>query len=184
MTDSVPEFDSLELRRVFGHFPTSVTIVTTMAADQPVGMTVGSFFSVSLEPALVGFCAGKESSTWPQLEQAGAFAVNLLAADQEHLSSLFAGPDPDRFAGIDWRRSATGSPLLPDVIGWIDCTTEQLVEAGDHWIVIGRVQALEIEREVEPLVFYRGGYGTFTADLAAADPKQPEPKQAAPQQEG
>lgn len=166
MTSSGPEFDPLVLRQAFGHFPTGVTIVTAIADDEPVGMTVGSFFTVSLEPPLVGFCVDKESGTWPQIEKAGGFAVNLLAADQDHLSSLFAGPDIDRFAGIDWRRSATGSPLLPHVIGWLDCTTDQVVEAGDHWIVIGQLQGLEIEREVYPLVFYRGGYGTFTADIA------------------
>lgn len=165
MTSSDPIFDPLVLRRAFGHIPTGVTVVTAVHDNEPLGMTIGSFFTVSLDPVLVGFCADMGSSSWPLIESAGSFAVNILAADQGHISSLFAGPELDRFAGIEWRPAPSGAPLLPDVIGWIDCTNEQVFESGDHWIVIGRVRAIEIEREALPLVFHRGGYGTFAPQI-------------------
>jgi 3-hydroxy-9,10-secoandrosta-1,3,5(10)-triene-9,17-dione monooxygenase reductase component len=163
VTDPAP-FDPLALRRAFGNFPTGVTVVTAAPGGQPVGMTIGSFFSVSLDPPLVGLCADKGSSSWPRMEAANSFAVNLLAADQRHLSNHFASKDDDKFADVAWRPAASGAPLLDDIIGWIDCVTEQTVESGDHWIIIGRVTGIEIERETDPLVFFRGGYGTFQAE--------------------
>jgi 3-hydroxy-9,10-secoandrosta-1,3,5(10)-triene-9,17-dione monooxygenase reductase component len=153
--------DPLALRRAFGHFPTGVTVVTAAPHGEPVGMTVGSFFSVSLDPPLVGICADKSSTTWPRIAPANCFAVNLLAEDQAAVSSHFAGRDENKFEGVNWRPSGTGSPLLDEVIGWVDCVTEQTVESGDHWIVIGRVVGIEIERQADPLVFFRGGYGSF-----------------------
>jgi 3-hydroxy-9,10-secoandrosta-1,3,5(10)-triene-9,17-dione monooxygenase reductase component len=158
-----PDFDPLVLRRAFGNFPTGVTVVTAAPGGEPQGMTVGSFFSVSLDPPLVGLCADKSSVSWPKIAVANTFAVNFLAADQGPVSNRFASREDDKFDGIDWRPGPrTGSPLLPDCIGWIDCATEQTVESGDHWIVVGRVLAIEIERETDPLVFFRGGYGTFS----------------------
>src|SRR4051794_31140118 len=94
-----PAFDSARFRQVLGHFPTGVCVVSAVHEDQPVGMAIGSFFSVSLEPALVGFCAGRTSSTWPKLRAAGRFCVNILADDQEDLCRAFASKEPDKFAG-------------------------------------------------------------------------------------
>lgn len=161
MTTERPPFDPLTLRRAFGNFPTGVTVVAAAPDGIPTGMTVGSFFSVSLDPPLVGLCADKGSTSWERIAPANCFSVNFLAADQTGVSSHFASRIEDKFEGIEWRPSGTGSPLLPDVIGWVDCVTEQTVDAGDHWIIIGRVADLAIEREAEPLVFFRGGYGSF-----------------------
>lgn len=163
-TEEPTGFDPLVLRHTFGQFPTGVTVVTAAPRGEPVGMTVGSFFSVSLDPPLVGFCADMGSSSWPVMAEAGSFAVNVLAADQAAISSLFAGPDDDRFAGVDWRAAPSGAPLLPDVLAWLDCTTEQVFDAGDHWIIVGRITALDVERDALPLVFWRGGYGRFDAN--------------------
>ena len=157
-----PVFDPTDLRRAFGNFPTGVTVVTASADGEPLGMTVGSFFSVSLQPPLVGLCADMSSVSWPRIAHARSFAVNFLAADQSDVSTRFASKSDDKFDGIDWRPApTTGAPLLPGCIGWVDCITEQEVESGDHWIVVGRVVGIEIERETEPLVFFRGGYGSF-----------------------
>jgi flavin reductase (DIM6/NTAB) family NADH-FMN oxidoreductase RutF len=163
VSDDAPpaSFDPLVLRRAFGNFPTGVTVVTAAPRGTPVGMTVGSFFSVSLDPPLVGLCADKSSGSWTAMAPARRFAVNFLAADQVEVSNRFASKSDDKFDGIDWRPASTGSPLLPDVIGWVDCVTEQTVDSGDHWIIIGRVTDMAIEREADPLVFFRGGYGTF-----------------------
>jgi flavin reductase (DIM6/NTAB) family NADH-FMN oxidoreductase RutF len=154
--------DGAHFRRVLGHFPTGVTVVTAVLDGVPAGFAVGSFTSVSLEPPLVAFCPGKSSTTWPSIERAGVFCVNVLAENQEDLCRVFAGKGEDKFAGVGWHPSAdTGSPVLDGVIAWIDCKIEQVVEAGDHWIVIGAVRALDAIDGGGPLVFFRGGYGHF-----------------------
>jgi len=158
--DDAP-IDPLDFRRVLGHFPTGVTVVTAAPDGEPQGMTVGSFFSISLDPPLVGLCADKRSTSWPKIDPAGVFAVNVLADDQADLSTHFAGKGDDKFEGIDWRPGVTGSPVLADAIGHIDCRTEQSIDAGDHWIVVGRVLELDIDREARPLLFFQGGYGRF-----------------------
>lgn len=153
-----PAFDSARFRQVLGHFPTGVCVVTTIHDGQPVGLAIGSFFSISLDPPLVGFCAGKGSSTWPKLKAAGRFCVNILGADQEELSRVFASKDPDKFAGIAWDRSPLGSPRLGDTLAWIDCELDTVHDAGDHEIAVGAVHDLHVATEGGPLVFFRGGY--------------------------
>lgn len=155
--------EQARFRQVLGHFPTGVTVVTGDGADGPVGMAVGSFFSISLEPPLVGFCPGKSSGSWPQIEPTGSFCVNILADDQEDVCRTFAMKADDKFAGLGWSRAATGSPLLNDVLAWIDCDIDAVHESGDHYIVVGAVRQLEVAREGKPLVFFRGGYGSFDA---------------------
>jgi 3-hydroxy-9,10-secoandrosta-1,3,5(10)-triene-9,17-dione monooxygenase reductase component len=157
-----PVIDEARFRQVLGHFPTGVTVVAAQAAGEPpVGMAVGSFFSVSLEPALVGFCPGKSSTSWPKIEAAGSFCVNILADDQEDVARVFAGKGEDKFQSVGWRPAVTGSPVIRDVLAWVDCAITDVHEAGDHFIVTGRVNELKVEREGHPLVFFRGGYGSF-----------------------
>jgi len=124
-------------------------------------LAVNSFTSVSLEPALVAFCVGVRSSSWPRLRGAGAFCINILGEEQEMLSRTFAGHGTDRFAGVGWKPAPSGSPVLAGVVAWIDCEVHAEHEAGDHVIVVGRVVDLELAAEGRPLVFYRGGYGRF-----------------------
>ena len=154
-----PAFDSARFRQVLGHFPTGVCVVSAMHEDQPVGMAIGSFFSVSLEPPLVGFCAGRTSSTWPRLQGAGRFCVNVLADDQEDVSRVFASKATDKFEGLAWDHSPLGSPRLGGTLAWIDCELSVVHEAGDHDIAIGAVHELHVANEGRPLVFFRGGYG-------------------------
>jgi flavin reductase (DIM6/NTAB) family NADH-FMN oxidoreductase RutF len=168
VTDPVEEgapaapFDAARYRQVLGHFPTGVTVVTAMADDGPVGLAVGSFTSVSLEPPLVAFCPGRHSTSWPKIRDTGAFCVNVLAEDQEAVCRVFAGKSEEKFEGLGWKpASASGAPVLEGVLAWVDCRIEAVHEAGDHWIVVGAVEDLEVGREVGPLVFYRGGYGCF-----------------------
>lgn len=155
---STPPFDSARFRQVLGHFPTGVCVVAGMHEDQPVGLAIGSFFSVSLEPPLVGFCAGKGSSTWPKLKAAGRFCVNVLGADQEEVSRVFASREADKFAAIGWDHSPLGSPRIKGSLAWIDCEIEAVHDAGDHEIAIGAVADLSVEDERHPLIFFRGGY--------------------------
>jgi 3-hydroxy-9,10-secoandrosta-1,3,5(10)-triene-9,17-dione monooxygenase reductase component len=153
--------DQADYRRVLGHFPTGVTVIAAVDGDEAVGVAVGSFFSVSLDPPTVGFCAARASSTWPRIASAGVFCVNILGAAQEDICRRFANKDADRFRSIGWSLTAGGSPRLDGVLAWIDCGIEQVVESGDHYIVVGRVRDLAVEHEGGPLVFYRGGFGGF-----------------------
>ena len=162
MSRAMPDIDSAHFRQVLGHFPTGVTVITATGSEgRPAGFAVGSFFSVSLEPPLVGFCAGKASSSWPGIRQAGAFCVNILAEDQEAVCRQFSSKVDDKFAGLGWTPASSGSPRLADVLAWIDCDVEAVHDAGDHEICVGRVRELGVERENGPLLFYRGGYGRF-----------------------
>ena len=153
--------DDARFRQVLGRFATGVTVVTGVVGGDPVGLAVNSFTSVSLEPALVAFCVAKASRTWPRLRATGSFCVNILAEDQEALSRAFAGRPPDRFRGVGWRPGPSGTPILTDVLAWVECAVEAEYDAGDHVIVVGRVRDLDVGHEGRPLVFYRGGYGRF-----------------------
>ena len=135
--------------------------MTCLSGSQPLGLSVNSFTSVSLDPPLVAFCVARSSTTWPQLRASGMFCVNVLADDQEAVSRTFAAPGLDRFTGMGWRPAPSGAPVLAGVLAWIDCTVEAEYEAGDHFIVVGRVHELDLGHEGRPLVFYRGGYGRF-----------------------
>jgi flavin reductase (DIM6/NTAB) family NADH-FMN oxidoreductase RutF/DNA-binding IclR family transcriptional regulator len=160
-------------RKVLGQFPTGVAVVTAVGADgQPVGMAVGSFTSVSLDPPLVGFLPARTSRTWPEIEQAGRFCVNILSDEQEALCRRFARSGEDKFAGVPWRLSPQGSPVLEGALAWIDCGLARVDEAGDHLIVLGEVRSMDSYGGPGPLVFFRGGYGQFRSGaLVAGDPQ-------------
>lgn len=159
-----PPFDSATFRRVLGHYPTGVCVVTAIDADGgPAGMVVGSFTSVSLEPPLVAFYPDKRSSSWPRIAGAGKFCVNVLGSTQQDICARFAKAGADKFAGVTHRVSTNGSPILDGVVAWIDCDLHAVHEAGDHFIVLGEVRELEVEKAGPPLLFFQGAYGEFTA---------------------
>ncbi len=158
-------WDPRELRHVFGHHPTGVCAITAVDDQQPVGMAVGSFTSVSLNPPLVAFQPDKSSTSFPCIRRAGSFAVNVLSSDQENICRTFATKGGDKFAELAWTPSKiTGSPILEDIVAWVDCRIESVIEAGDHYIVLGRVLGLAVVRDTSPMVFFQGGYGSY-ADL-------------------
>jgi flavin reductase (DIM6/NTAB) family NADH-FMN oxidoreductase RutF len=154
----VATFDSAQFRKVLGHYPTGVTVVTGLDAQgRPTGVTIGSFTSVSLDPPLVGFFPGRSSTTWPAIEPSGHFCVNVLGADQAELCWRFAKESDGRFDGVDWVPAPSGAPILPGTVAWIDCTIEQVDEVGDHWFVLGRVTEMAHADEVDDaMVFFRG----------------------------
>lgn len=157
--DRLSPGDPAQFRRALGHYPTGVCIVTAQYENRPIGMTIGSFTSVSLDPPLVGFLPALASQTWPLIARAGAFCVNILADDQSDLPSLFATRDTDRFRNIAHSRSPLGLPVFDGVVAWIDCTLHGVRDAGDHLFVMGKVQALGMVRDRPPLLFYRGSFG-------------------------
>ena len=154
-------------RQVLGHFPTGVTVITATKADgTPVGFTIGSFTSVSLDPPLVGFLPMTNSDRWKAIEATGSFCVNVLGHEQAELCWQFAKSSVvDPFEGVEWLPSPiTGSPIITGAIAWIDCAIDKVVEAGDHQFVMGRVVEMEhAEPELDPvpLLFYRGKVGKF-----------------------
>lgn len=156
--------DPIEYRRVLGHFPTGVTVVTGADADGPAGMAIGSFASVSLEPPLVMFCPAKSSSTWQRIQGTGAFCVNVLGHDQESICAVFAGRADDKFDGIEWTTAVTGAPVIPGAIATIDCEIHAVYDGGDHDIVVGLVQSMTTSEDAPargPLLFFQGGYGRY-----------------------
>jgi flavin reductase (DIM6/NTAB) family NADH-FMN oxidoreductase RutF len=158
--------DPQTYRQVLGHFPTGVTVVTGIDLGEPVGFTIGSFTSVSLDPPLVGFLPMIDSDRWQRIRRSGAFCVNVLAADQAALCWNFSKSSiTDPFEGVAWRPApATGSPHIEGSIAWIDCEIHQVVDAGDHHFVMGTVCELghvEAAHEPAPLLFYRGKLGGF-----------------------
>lgn len=148
-------------RDVLGRYASGVTVVTTMTDGEPAAMTCQSFTSVSLEPPLVAFLPTRQSRAFAAIQRAGTFCVNFLAAGQDDLSEGFASRGDDKFAGVDWTPSAvTGSPLLAGTVGHVDCTVQAIHEAGDHFLVLGRVVDLAVGDAEEPLLYYRGAYRT------------------------
>lgn len=151
--------EAAEMRRVMGHFASGVTIITGTHEGKPVGFACQSFTSVSLDPPLVLFCPAHTSTTWPLIQAAGSFSVNVLAEDQIELCKKFAVSGGDKFDGLAWHETEWG-PSLDGVLATVHCTVEQVHAAGDHDVVIGRVRRLVTHREVGPLLFFKGQFGT------------------------
>lgn len=169
---SATHIDAQRFRQVLGSYPTGVTVITAIAEDgSPAGMAVGSFTSVSLDPPLVAFLPDRSSTSFPKIRTARSFRVNVLAADQVDVCRAFATRGGDKFAGVSWTPAGSGAPLINGVAAWIDCDFESIQEAGDHYIVIGRVRELDSHSERLPLVFFQGGYGRFSPSSLVAIPE-------------
>jgi len=161
MTSS--DIDSATFRHVLGHYPTGVCVVTALEEDQtPIGMVVGSFTSVSLDPPLIAFFPDQKSTSWPRIEKARQFCVNVLAGDQHLLCRQFATAGSEKFTGVAHRASNNGAPILEDAVAWIDCSLAGVHEFGDHYMALGRVDNLGVGRSCSPLLFFQGGFGQFS----------------------
>ncbi|MGI9624159.1 MAG: flavin reductase family protein [Acidimicrobiales bacterium] len=156
-----PQIDGAEFRQVLGNYPTGVTVVTAND-DGACGMVIGSFGSVSLDPPLVQFMPATASRSWERISRSGAYCVNVLGLDQLSLCNSFFDKDNDPFDGFEWRQGVTGSPVIDGCLAHIDCEIDAVHEAGDHYIVVGRVVDMALGSNSNgPLVFFRGGYGDF-----------------------
>jgi 3-hydroxy-9,10-secoandrosta-1,3,5(10)-triene-9,17-dione monooxygenase reductase component len=151
--------DEANFRKTLGRLPTGVVIVTGGDPEQPSGLVVGSFMSVSLEPPLVCVCPAKTSTSWPAIEESGIFCANVLHSDQEALARTFSKSGIDKFVDVNWAPApATGAPLLEGVSAWIDCKVDRVIEAGDHWLVLGEVLALSVHPDNGALAFLGGTF--------------------------
>lgn len=155
---------SRALRDTLGEFATGVTVVTTLDANgQPVGMTVNSFNSVSLDPALILWSIDRSSLSYAAFTQCERYAVHVLKGDQQHVSNLFAGRGADKFGQVKWHAGAEGIPQLDDCAALFHCRRTQNIEGGDHTILLGEVLEFSAGGG-EPLVFHRGRYRALAGE--------------------
>ena len=147
-----------EFRSILGRFPSGVTVVTARAEDgTDQGMTVSAFCSVSLTPPLILICIEKTASAYRALTTAATFVVNILSEKQEQIARRFSIVDIDRFEGVGYMRSPNGPAILDEVLGVLECSRDAMHDAGDHTIIVGRVESAQTHNGT-PLLYYRGGY--------------------------
>lgn len=169
LAERLSGFDNRELRTAFGSFMTGVTIVTTAGVDgSPRGFTANSFTSVSLEPPLLLICIGKQAASVDVFRQARGFAVNILSEAQKETSVLFASKRPDKFDVAKWHPGPFGNPLIEGSAAWFDCARYQVIDAGDHIILMGHVEAFSYS-DANPLGYARGHYITLGLEQAAVN---------------
>ena len=170
MTASVPSdatFNSREFRNALGRFATGITIVTALGPDgKPIGVTISSFNSVSLDPPLILWSLATGSPKLEAFRQAGRYAINVLAADQRGLSNRFASRSDDRFADVPVHGGLDGLPLIDGCCAWFECAPEAHYPGGDHLIFLGRVERFARGDATSPLVFFDGAYCWLDMDEA------------------
>jgi flavin reductase (DIM6/NTAB) family NADH-FMN oxidoreductase RutF len=167
--------DQRELRQAFGKFTTGVTIVTANVDGKRVGMTANSFSSLSLDPPLVLWSVRNSSTNFHDFMGATHFAVNVLSTSQIELSQRFAKSSTEKFDGVKYEDGVGGSPVFPDTTAVFECSTESLHEAGDHVIMVGRVQKVSLS-DHRPLAFSEGRYSASVEHPATrAVSRQPGP---------
>jgi flavin reductase (DIM6/NTAB) family NADH-FMN oxidoreductase RutF len=167
-TDVSNKFSPRAFRNVMSNYPTGVAVVTGKAEDGEVmALVVGTFSSVSIDPPLVSFMPMKTSRTFERMRRCESLCINIFGGEQEDAMMKIAKRRENKLDGIEWYPSPSGDPILNKCIGWIDTSISEIVEAGDHWIVLCHVHDLEVTNPVPPLLFFQGGYGSFvgTAQL-------------------
>ncbi len=167
-------FDPVGFRQALGSFATGVTIITTRTAEgEPLGLTVNSFNSVSLNPPMVLWSLAETYKGYESFKRAEHWAVHVLAADQEALSNRFAGKVEDKFANLEVEEGINGTPLLLGCAARFQCRTAFQYEGGDHLIFVGEVEDFE-KADSAPLVFHGGRYAHAThRQVGEAEPRHP-----------
>lgn len=157
--------DPRALRDAFGAFATGVTVVTARNGEgDPVGFTANSFSSVSMDPPMLLVCLAKTSRSYQAMTNTDRFAVNILSEHQQDVSNTFARQLEDRFSTVEWSDGPNGSPIFPGAAAWFECAVTQVIEAGDHVILLGRI-AVFVNNGLNGLGYVRGRY--FTPRLEA-----------------
>ncbi len=150
-------FDSKLQRKIMGRFATGVTVITTGRDGNFSGLTANAVASLSLTPPLVLVAVERKSHSHAFLLQSRIFAMNILAAEQQHLSQRFATPGPKEFSDLDFITDVTGAPILAGTLGYVDCRVVDILSGGDHDIFVGEIVAGE-SREGAPLLYFSGAY--------------------------
>lgn len=169
--------DSNDFKAALGCWGSGVCVITASDGEGRLGgLTASSFTSVSLDPPLVLFCLGKDSTSYGVFERADGFLIHILAAGQESLSNLFASKDSDKFEQVDYREGPEGAPILNGCLAVLECSAQQKITAGDHMILVGEVRSVLSKAVLSkavlsdgtppsapseaaaPLLYFRGGY--------------------------
>ena len=148
--------DPQSYREFFGQLPTGVTAIVARTDAGPVGLVVGTFSSVSLNPPLVSFMVTAGSRSWTAVRAVGRFTANILASDQRRLSQILSGWSPDKFRTVKFR--SDNENVINDCLAWATCVLEREVEAGDHLIVLATPLELTVARPARPLIFFQRAY--------------------------
>lgn len=146
------------LREAFGHFPSGVIAIAAEVEGTRVGLAASTFVPVSLEPPLVSFCVQNTSTTWPRLKDLPVLGISVLGETHDSAARTLAAKTGDRFAGLDTASSSAGAVFIRGTSVWLESVIEQLVPAGDHTVVILRVQDMVVHDEVAPMVFHRSAF--------------------------
>jgi 3-hydroxy-9,10-secoandrosta-1,3,5(10)-triene-9,17-dione monooxygenase reductase component len=155
-----PAPDARSFRDALGRFATGVAFLTAAPDGEPVGLIVNSLTSVSLEPPLISFCPSRSSLTWSRMRRAGRFGVNILGRQHEPFVARATPAGADRFAGLNWELGHGGVPLLTDALATLECEIVAEYPAGDHWIVVSRVDEVSTSPLNDPLIFVAGTFRT------------------------
>jgi len=161
MDDPHALVDARYFREVCGQFATGVAVITVQVGDRMAGLTVNSFSSVSLDPPLIQFSLDRKASVFSLFEDCGHFAVNVLSRSQQPLSNMFAVRH-DAFEEVTFSCGASGCPLFDESVAHMECEKYAVYDGGDHVIILGRVLHLGCTPSREPLLFFRGTYGSFS----------------------
>lgn len=154
LTDASVAFDPRTLRNAFGCFPSGVTAICAMIDGEPTGMSASSFVSVSLDPPLVLVCIQNSSATWRKLKDAPRIGVSVLGEEHDRACSQLAAKSGDRFDRLEWFATDGGAVLLEGAAASLDCSVVDEIAAGDHQLVLLRIEALNFQPTVNPLVFH------------------------------
>lgn len=153
--------DVTTFREVLGYFASGVTVVTAID-EEPVGFTCQAFAALSLDPPMVVIAPSKMSKSWPRIAHMKAFCANILGSNQASLARSFSVSGADKFAGVSWDEAPVSrAPILRGAVAWADCRLESIYDGGDHQLATAQVVMLG-QSGGQPLLFYRGGFGTFT----------------------
>lgn len=168
LQDASQAVAATEFRKAVGAFPTGVAVAAAWDAhrDQPLGITISSFNSVSLEPPLVLFSLSRRAHGLSAWARAAGYAVNILSAGQRELSDRFAKPLSKKWSGVNYRQGLYDAPLVDGAAAHLECSAYREYDGGDHIIFVGQVERLSLMESVAPLVFYRGRYAWLDSQCA------------------
>ena len=151
------------------HLAGAVSVITVGRGEDRTGFTATSVSSLSIEPPSVLVSLNRNSSSWPVLQRYGTFAVNVLAHDQQHIADRFAGrggiKGNERYQGADWQELVTGTSALSDALTVLDCELDEAIDRHSHSILIGRVRAITVRGEAQPLLYWHGAYRHLTGPV-------------------
>lgn len=163
-------------RELLGRFASGIAVISGTDRGTPVGFTCQSFYSVSVEPPLVSFSVGASSTSYPRIRRLDRFAVSVLGQDQQWIAEQLSRSGPGKWTGISWHPSPAGSPVVCNALMWLDCEVVAEHPAGDHIIVVGRVEHLDSERPgADPLVYFRSVYRALAEPESTVPDLRPAP---------